>query len=614
MRGSFLWAGFAFVAATSGALIANGCSSSADATSTAAGGASATSSSTSSNGEGAGDPFDAGNNSDAPSNYGCSGDLRDVVDQNGDLVMTCPPDQGCSMGACIPACAAAAASSSNVGCDFLVPTALTWGEDLPPCFAVFVANTWPKAVKIQVERGGQKLDVTKFGRVPVNGMPPAQWPAVDANGLAQDQVAVLFLSSDPNSIMIETGGKLSCPITPAIDASTALANSGIGEAFHITSDAPLGAYDIAPFGGAASYYPSAELLFPTNAWGLNFVAIATPVGTHDMPGPLWGQIVAQKDQTQIQILPPVDLPAGNGFPKAPKGVVTTFMLDAGKYLQWQLPGANKVDLSGTVVLSDKPIAMFTGNRFFRDQTMPAPGGESTHQELMPVTSLASEYVGAPYATRRKDLMPEPIQYRLVGAADGTQLVFDPPVAGAPATMDRGQIVDIVTPDAFIVSSQDDMHPFAFAQIMSSANVPGGSRPGATASKFGKVLGDEEFVIGLPPAQFLSKYVFFTDPSYATTNLVITRVKKGGAFDDVSVDCLGVVGGWQPVGASGKYEVTNVDLVRADIGVAQCANGHQRATSKSPFGVVVWGLDSYSSYAYPAGGNAAKLSGTVVVPK
>src|SRR5262249_11170148 len=120
-----------------------------------------------------------------------------------------------------------------------------------------------------------------------------------------------------------------------------------------------------------------------------------------------------------------------------------------------------------------------------------------------------------------------------------------------------------------------------------------------------MLGDEEFTIILPPAQFLSKYVFFTDPTYPTTNLVLTRIAGPGGFQDVTVDCIGTVGGWQPVGTSGKYQVTDVDLLRAAIPVGTCTNGRHEAESKAPFGVVVWGEDSYSSYAYPAGGNAAQ---------
>src|SRR5258708_8426883 len=100
--------------------------------------------------------------------------------------------------------------------------------------------------------------------------------------------------------------------------------------------------------------------------------------------------------------------------------------------------------------------------------------------------------------------------------------------------------------------------------MDTANVSGGSRPGAIAPGYGPQLGDEEFVIMLPPAQFLSKYVFFTDPAYPTTNIVLTRVKTAKGFLDVKLDCLGTVGGWTAVGGSGNYEVTNVDLVRAGV--------------------------------------------------
>jgi hypothetical protein len=148
--------------------------------------------------------------------------------------------------------------------------------------------------------------------------------------------------------------------------------------------------------------------------------------------------------------------------------------------------------------------------------------------------------------------------------------------------------------------------------MDTCNIPGGTREGALAPGFGMLLGDEEFVVLLPPQQFLSNYVFFTDPTYPTTNLALTRVRTPSGFQDVEVDCLGVIAGWKPAGASGDYEVVTVDLLRANISNKTCQNGRHTAKSKGPFGIVVWGLDSYSSYAYPAGGYAAPLT-TVVVP-
>jgi hypothetical protein len=204
-------------------------------------------------------------------------------------------------------------------------------------------------------------------------------------------------------------------------------------------------------------------------------------------------------------------------------------------------------------------------------------------------------------------MPESLGYRIVGAVDGTTLTYDPPIAGAPATLSRGQVVDFEAAQPFKVAAQDAQHPFFVAQTMSGCNVQGGSRaPGGC-------LGDEEYVNVMPPAQYLSKYVFFTDPTYPTTNLVITRTKTSSGFKDVTVDCLGPVTGWKPVDAAGTYEIADVDLVRGGQGNKGCQNGPHVAASDGPFGMTVWGLDNYSSYAYPAGGNEATINQVVVPP-
>ena len=358
-------------------------------------------------------------------------------------------------------------------------------------------------------------------------------------------------------------------------------------------------------------YPARSLLYPVSVWGKNHVVISPPPGTHSTPGPLWLQILGRDDGTNVSVLPSVDLPAGGGLSAAPKGAVAKFSIGASQYLQWELPSTSK-DPSGTIIDSDKEVGVFAGNRFLRLQPTPAPGGDASHHQILPVSALSNEYVAAPYATRRADLADEAINYRVVGVVNGTTLDYDPAVAGAPATLGLGQVVDFVATGPFRVKSQGSSHPFADAQLMDTANIPGGSRPGAIAPGFGPNLGDEDFVVLLPPAQFLQRYVFFSDPAYPTTNLVLTRAKADGKFHDVSVDCLGVVSGWKPVGSDGLFEVTDVDLIRANVPVGTCGNGRQAASSTGPFGVIVWGLDSYSSYSYPAGGNSAQLT-TVVVP-
>ena len=128
------------------------------------------------------------------------------------------------------------------------------------------------------------------------------------------------------------------------------------------------------------------------------------------------------------------------------------------------------------------------------------------------------------------------------------------------------------------------------------------------------LGEEEWVMVPPPNQYLQRYVFFTDPTYATTNLVITRVAGTNGFEDVEIECLGTVTDWQAVGSSGQYQVAHVDLIRGAVGVTpECATSRHVATSVGSFGVMVWGTDFYASYGYPAGGNVGAINDVVVVP-
>ncbi len=134
--------------------------------------------------------------------------------------------------------------------------------DLPPCFAVFIANTWPKAATLTVTLGGQSYDVTKFARIPKNGQPEAMWPTVDAAGLPADEVAVLFLSGDPAAIFQETGEPMKCPVPTAVAAATSLQQTGKTSAFHITSDVPVSAYDILPYAAPPPTSPAPRCSCP----------------------------------------------------------------------------------------------------------------------------------------------------------------------------------------------------------------------------------------------------------------------------------------------------------------------------------------------------------------
>lgn len=81
-------------------------------------------------------------------------------------------------------------------------------------------------------------------------------------------------------------------------------------------------------------------------------------------------------------------------------------------------------------------------------------------------------------------------------------------------------------------------------------------------------------------------------------------------------------GWLPLGSSGQYEYTRIDLVRHNFAKqGACDNGRHEIHSDAPFGLTIWGWGSsesigfqstYVSYAYPAGASVQPIN-TVVVP-
>jgi hypothetical protein len=578
-----------------------------------------------------------GAGADASSHLGCSADLRSTVDQTGTVVATCAPDQGCAAGRCIAACAAAAASHGSLGCDFWLSTPVTTDVESgqkEPCFAMFVANTWPVAASVTVSYDGKSYDPTAFGYIPSQA-PSSSWPAMTSAGIPEGEVAVLYLSGAADVGFVEDPPDiLSCPKATATGGSTApvwtsAPGGGTGKyaAFHVTTSVPVSAYDIFPFGGANSHFPSAELLYPSSAWGTNYVVLATPAGTLSPPRLKYADIVADEDATTVTLSPAVALPGGGAYGAIAAKASTTFTLNAGEYAHFET-APSSTDLSGSIVLANHAVSVTAGNDLFRLQPFSEPGGDATHAQMAPVSALGSDYAVSPYITRRSDLLEESIYYRMVGVVDGTILTYDPPVTGAPATTGQAAVSDFRVTGAFRVTSQDADHPFAIAQLMSTGNLnftDGGTfRKDCATIQYltePKACGDEEFVPLVPPTQFLSHYVFLTDPTCSTTTIDLVRAATpatSATFADVTVDCLGKIGGWKPIGSSGKYEYARADLLRAvppgtrpDGGT--CTNGRHVATSDGPFGLVVYGLDSYSSYGYPAGGNAAVLSGVVVQP-
>jgi hypothetical protein len=542
----------------------------------------------------------------------CSADLHDVLDCSGRVIQTCPSDQGCANGQCVPACSAAVADKSSIGCDYFVLEPDAFDGDLGSCFAAYVVNTWNTDVTLQVDRAGVAYDPKAFALVPSGGGRATTYAPMPSGKLATGQVAVVFLSGDPSA-------PEPCPagVSPALAADGAFHGTGIGTAFHLSTSAPVVAFDIYPYGGGDSAITSATLLLPTSVWGTNYLAVdAYSSGGLDGFDP-WVAIVAQTDGTHITLSPTADLVGGPGVAATGKGQPHTYALDRGQVLQLR----QSEELIGTPIEADQPVGVWGGAK-----CMYVPNGiascDSGHQQIPPVGALGHEYVAVKPPDRYS--YDEAHPWRIVGAVDGTRLTYEPSTPpGAPTTIDARAFVEFDTQQPFIVRSQDDAHPFYMAGYMM----------GCTAywvDSGRDCRGDPEFVGVVPSQQYLSSYVFFTDPTYPETHLVVVRQKVGGRWADVSLDCMGTVGGWQALGSS--YEWTHVTLVSGNFEKnGACDNGRHEMKSGLPFGVTVWGWGSeasggqfrtptatgfYSqavSYAFPAGASIRTITTAAVPP-
>ena len=464
--------------------------------------------------------------------------------------MTCDPANGQCTGPCAPQ----NLGTSYIGCEYF-PTVTGNMVSSNYNFAVAIANTSNDVANVTIEGGSLTAPVV---------------------------VAV-----QPNSVKVQTlpwqqalklcNGPSWANCAGGVQMDAALVAKG---AFHLRSTQPVTVYQFNPLeyslatAGEPSYSNDASLLLPTNVWRNEYYVASWQQVAGTNPGLL--AVTARFDNTAVTLTPKAATNAAQGAPAFPPNMPKTVMLNAGDVLEISTRSG---DLTGSHVMTDKAVQVIGGHYC---ANVPEQTGYCDHLEesMFSVDALGRRYmVSAPAVTSLPNGKVQTI--RIIATKPNTTLVYNPPQAGAPATIAQaGEFVEIPnTTQSFLIEASEKV---LVAQYMSGQDAGGGT-------------GDPAMALAVPVEQFRTSYLFHAPTNYESNYVDVTAPM--GTM--VTLDGMPLV--FQPVGTTG-FGFARVYPLNA----GPAGDGNHSIVGTAAFGITVYGYGQYTSYWYPGGLNLTDI--------
>ncbi len=567
-----------------------------------------------------------------PTQERCTDSVAEVCANDGsgwNITQDCGAEgMSCFKGQCIGGCGSGdIKQSTNVGCDY-------WAVDLDNHydaqngpFAVIISNLSDTGSEISIyskdSTGAQEIEVTK-------------------KTVAPGQLEIFELPQR------HPGG-----------------SSISWSAYRIKASAPIIAYQFNPLDNVDVFSNDASLLLPANTYGTEYIIMSrgelqgggpeiplfescqvicgqieggycqpdpgNPFGGEYCVVPYRGtmSVMAPNPDTHVTIVSSASTLGGLGVAAMQPGQSYEFTLQPFQVLNIKTD-QDLADLTGTIVTSDKPIAVFGGHE--ASITNDRCCADHLEQQMFPVKTWGKTYAAA--KSMKRSL--ESDYWRIVAAEDGTQVSFSPAVASS-VSLNRGQWAEVVTDQDFVITSNKPImvgqmlassqeiltsaigsscsnstqcHPGYSCEMMGAnfeygclppmcqiPNSSAGCPAGHNCSCFGFEcycwpVGDPALILTAPVEQFRDEYVFLTPNQYVDDYVNIVAPKSAA----VTLDNMAV--------PAGNFE----DMPGTDFKVARIkvADGVHKVTANQDIGVIVYGYDKDVSYGYTAGLNLSDL--------
>jgi hypothetical protein len=465
-------------------------------------------------------------------------------------------DEGGSLGGCddldqLP---------TNQGCEFWavdlpnVSAVLPFTLDVVPAdqqFAVVVVNPSDvESADVQIYQGNGSIAVDG-GAVPFDTMRVFQLPALS--------------------------------ITPGQTTSD-------GQAYRIESDLPIIAYQFQPLDNTSPVYSNdATILYPSHVLTGDYTAITGDAtfddddgfGVNDVNTGAFVSVVATVDDTLVTLHPTGALQPG-AFEDVllARGQVLTGISSERGAPSWG-------NLSGTRVIADQPVAVFSGSVSTSEPSSPSVCcADHLEHQMLPLSAWGSSYVAAPAAAAQGQGSDASL-FRITAVFDDTELQYDPAAPpGAPTTLQAEETLAFISDAPFTVRALDENKSFTVSQfLLSNQYFSAFSRPG-----------DPSMIVLPAAAQFQDSYTFFLPQGYARNFVSIVRPLNS----QMELDGETLVGAtFFPLGSleGEDYEYSHLEL----------PGGSHRLDSDTPFSIIASGHDSDVSYGYAGGSGIGVIS-------
>jgi hypothetical protein len=348
--------------------------------------------------------------------------------------------------------------------------------------------------------------------------------------------------------------------------SDAIEKKGI----HVFSDEPVQVQGV----NNVQYAVDGFLALPTELLGTEHLVLGYR-NVHPEPRVINGSqfaIVAVTDETTVVITPTVDT---DGHPAGVPYALTLNRADT-----YQLTNLDSgSDLTGTEILSDRPIAVFGSHR-----CATLPGADTffcNHlvEQLPPTRGWGTSFLSVPLRTRAGGDV-----FRFLAQAAGTAVSINGVLA---AVLNRGEFKEVVIAGGAHITS--DL-PILVAQYSQGSWVDGND------------LSDPSMVLVQPTGSFRDHYLVTTPEAWFEdlnfVHLVVPDWGVGSIFlDGVPIPAAQ----YNPIPAS-AYSGARVPISKGMThqltGFAAVAGGAVPGVAV-PFGAFVYGFDLFDAYSFPA---------------